>query len=397
MDFAATRDLFHLPGGMIYLDGNSLGPMPKTASIRVQNMIENEWGALLIRGWNEAGWFTQPRKVGDRIARLIGAEPDSVTVGDTLSIRVFQALSSALDLAGSSRKIILSDTGNFPTDLYMAQGLIKSLNRGHQLKTVAPDAVENTLTKDVAVLMLTEVDYRTGRKHDMAALTAKARALGIITIWDLAHSAGALPVDLFGVGADFAAGCTYKFLNGGPGAPAFLYVAPRHANHISPILPGWMGHDNPFAFTLDYSPASGVERMRIGTPPVIAMAALEASLDIWDHIDMAALRAQSVLLGDLLISEVARACPGLQLVSPRDGNQRGSQVSFAFDDGYAAIQALIARGVVGDFRAPNIMRFGICPLYIGEHDISLAAMHIAAVINGNEWDAPQFLNRNTVT
>ena len=397
MDFAATRDLFHLPDGVIYLDGNSLGPLPKSAAARVKTTIEDEWGQMLIRGWNEAGWFIQPRKVGDRIAKLIGAEAASVTVGDTLSIRVFQALSSALDLAGPSRKIILSDTGNFPTDLYMAQGLIKSLNRGHILKTVAPDAVENTLTKDIAVLMLTEVDYRTGRKHDMAALTAKARSLGIITIWDLAHSAGALPVDLQSVGADFAAGCTYKFLNGGPGAPAFLYVAPRHADHTSPIMPGWMGHDNPFAFTPDYAPAAGVERMRIGTPPVIAMAVLEASLDIWDSVDLAALRKQSILLGDLLISEVARTCPVLQLVSPRDGNQRGSQVSFAFEQGYAAIQALIARGVVGDFRAPNIMRFGICPLYIGEADIRASAAHIAAVINGNLWDEPEFMRRNAVT
>ena len=245
--------------------------------------------------------------------------------------------------------------------------------------------------------MLTEVDYRTGRKHDMAALTAKARALGIITIWDLAHSAGALPVDLSGAGADFAAGCTYKYLNGGPGAPAFLYVAPRHANHVSPVLPGWMGHDIPFAFTPDYAPASGVERMRIGTPPVIAMAALEASLDIWDHVDMAALRAQSIMLCDLLISEVARVCPGLKLVSPREGNHRGSQVSFAFDEGYAAIQALIARGVVGDFRAPNIMRFGICPLYIGEQDIRAAAAHICDIISQRLWDTPEFLKRNIVT
>jgi kynureninase len=397
MDFAVTRDLFYLPEGVIYLDGNSLGPLPKTAAAHVQHIMENEWGQMLIRGWNEAGWFAQPRKVGDRIARLIGAEAGSVTVGDTLSIRVFQALASALDLAEPSRKIILSDTGNFPTDLYMAQGLVTALARGHELKTVAPDAVEAALSHDVAVLMLTEVDYRTGRKHDMATLTAKARNMGIITIWDLAHSAGALPVDLAGAGADFAAGCTYKFLNGGPGAPAFLYVAPRHVNQISPILPGWMGHDNPFAFTADYAPGAGVERMRIGTPPVIAMAALEASLDIWDHVDMAALRKQSIMLGDLLISEVARVCPDLQLVSPRDGNHRGSQVSFAFDHGYAAIQALIARGIVGDFRAPNIMRFGICPLYNGQNDIMVAASHISDVINSRAWDRQEFRHRKAVT
>lgn len=396
MDFAATKKLFHLPKDVIYLDGNSLGPLPKTTQMRVQKTIEDEWGAMLIRGWNEAGWFVQPAKVGNRIAKLIGAEMGSITVGDTLSIRMFQALSAALGLV-PDRKIILSDSGNFPTDLYMAKGLIKALDQGHQLTIVAPDEIAANLTKDIAVLMLTEVDYRTGAKHDMAALTRKAHGLGIVTVWDLAHSAGALPIDLEGCNADFAAGCTYKYLNGGPGAPAFLYVSPHHATSISPILPGWMGHDSPFAFDLNYWPAKGIERMRIGTPPVIAIAALEASLDIWDMVDMAALRRQSIMLGDLLIGEVARLCPDLQLLSPLDGNLRGSQVSFGFSKGYAAIQALIARGVIGDFRAPDIMRFGICPLYNDEADIRSAAQSISDVINHRRWEAPQFLRRNLVT
>lgn len=396
MDFAATKKMFHLPKDVIYLDGNSLGPLPKTTQMRVQKTIEDEWGTMLIRGWNEAGWFVQPTKVGNRIAKLIGAETGSITVGDTLSIRMFQALSAALGLV-PDRTVILSDSGNFPTDLYMAEGLIKALGRGHQLKIVAPNEVSAYLTKDTAVLMLTEVDYRTGAKHDMAALTQQAHGLGIVTVWDLAHSAGALPVDLKGCNVDFAAGCTYKYLNGGPGAPAFLYVAPRHGGNISPILPGWMGHDSPFAFDLRYLPADGIERMRIGTPPVIAMAALEASLDIWDTVDMAALRHQSIRLGDLLIGEVARLCPDLQLLSPLDGNLRGSQVSFGFSEGYAAIQALIARGIIGDFRAPDIMRFGISPLYNDEADILSAAQSISDVINHRHWDAPRFLRRNLVT
>jgi kynureninase len=404
MDFTATRALFHLPDGVIYLDGNSLGPLPKTAASRVKTMMEAEWGELLIRGWNEAGWYVQPRKTGNRIARLIGAPPGTVTVGDTLSIRVFQALASAIDIAAkrdTARKIILSDTGNFPTDLYMAQGLIDAMGRGHELLLVEPDAVETALQRaaddGIAVLMLTEVDYRTGRKHDMAALTATAREFGVVTVWDLAHSAGALPVDVTGAGADFAAGCTYKYLNGGPGAPAFQFVAPEHADHVSPILPGWMGHDSPFAFNLGYTAGPGVERMRIGTPPVIALAALDASLDIWDGVDIQALRQRSMMLTDLLIADVARACPQLPLASPHDAQQRGSQVSFRLQNGYAAVQALIARGVIGDFRAPDLMRFGIAPLYNSEDDIRAAAAAIADVINTGAWNEARFQQQRVVT
>jgi kynureninase len=309
---------------------------------------------------------------------------------------VYQALAAALDMS-RERKIVLSDTGNFPTDLYMAEGLIATLRRGHELRLAAPETVEAQLTEEIAVLYLTEVDYRTGRRHDMAGLTAKARALGILTIWDLAHSAGALPVDLAGAGADFAAGCTYKYLNAGPGAPAFLYVAPRHADRARAALSGWMGHAKPFAFDLGYVPAAGVERMRVGTPPVIAMAALEASLDIWDRVDLGEVRARSLALADLLIAEVERRCPSLKLVTPRAHDARGSQVSFAFAGGYAAMQALIARGVIGDFRAPDIMRFGITPLYIGEADIIRAAETIEEVIAGEVWRRPEYQVVNAVT
>ncbi|MCC8940610.1 kynureninase [Bradyrhizobium sp. Arg68] len=391
-----TRAMFHLPAGVVYLDGNSLGALPLGAAGRVAHVITAEWGDELIRAWNTAGWYVQPRRVGDRIARLIGAEPGTVMMGDTLSLKVYQALASALDM-NRERKVILSDTGNFPTDLYMAEGLIATLGRGHQLRLAAPDQVEAALSDDVAVLYLTEVDYRSGRRHDMKALTAKAHALGIVTVWDLAHTAGALPVDLAGVGADFAAGCTYKYLNGGPGAPAFLYVAPRHADQARAALSGWMGHAKPFAFDLGYQPAGGVERMRVGTPPVLAMAALEASLDIWDRVDIGEVRARSLALGDLLIDELARRCPSLKLVTPRPHEQRGSQVSFAFAGGYAAMQALIARGVIGDFRAPDIMRFGITPLYIGEAEMMRAAEIIEEVINGELWRRPEYQVVNAVT
>lgn len=279
----------------------------------------------------------------------------------------------------------------------MAEGLIVTLGRGHQLRLVAPEEIESALSEEVAVLYITEVDYRTGRRHDMAHLTAKAHALGIVAVWDLAHSAGALPVDLAGSGADFAAGCTYKYINAGPGAPAFLYVAPRHADSARAALSGWMGHANPFAFELAYAAAGGVERMRVGTPPVLAMAALEASLDIWDRVDIAEVRACSLALGDLLIAEVERRCPSLKLVTPRAHDRRGSQVSFAFDGGYSAMQALIARGVIGDFRAPDIMRFGITPLYIGEGEVLKAAEIIEEVIAGEVWRRPEYQVVNAVT
>ena len=395
-DFDWTRAQFHLPEGLVYLDGNSLGPLPRAAAARVAGAVEDEWGAMLIGGWNGAGWMAQPDALGDRIGRLIGAEPGHVTVGDTLAIKVYQALAAALSLV-PDRRVVLSDTGNFPTDLYMAEGLLRTLGRGHELVTVAPEEVAGRIGPDVAAVMLTEVDYRTGRKHDMAALTDAAHAAGAMAVWDLAHSAGAFPVDLAGAGADFATGCTYKYLNGGPGAPAFLYTAPRHAATAEPVLQGWLGHAAPFDFELSYRPAPGVARMRVGTPPVLQMAALEAALDVWDRVDMGDLRARSIALSERFIAGVEAACPDLTLASPRDPAARGSQVSFRFGDGYAAMQAAIARGVVGDFRAPDIMRFGIAPLYLGETDIDRAVEILAEVMEARAYEDPAFRTRAAVT
>ena len=395
-DFARTRALFHLPEGVIYLDGNSLGPLPIAAKARVAHMLADEWGGLLIRGWNDAGWMAEPRRIGDRIARLIGAEAGAVVMGDTLSIKVYQALASALEL-NPRRRIILSDNGNFPSDLYMAEGLIRSLDRGHQLKIVDPASVEAAIDESVAVLMLTQVDYRTGRLHDMRALTRIAGDAGAITVWDLAHSAGALPVDVAGAGADFAIGCTYKYLNGGPGAPAFIYVAPRHAETARPALSGWLGHAAPFAFDLAYRAGRGIERMRVGTPPIIALAALDAALDAWEGVDMADVRRQSIALIDLFIREVEARCPTLTLASPRDGARRGSQVSFRHPEGYAIMQALIARGVIGDFRAPDAIRFGVAPLYIGEDDVRAAVGILVDVVHHRRWDRPEYRERALVT
>ncbi len=395
-DFAATKAFFDLPQGVTYLDGNSLGPLPRAAAARVAATITDEWGQMLIGGWNKAGWMDQPSKVGDRIARLIGAAAGTVVMGDTLSVKVYQALASALDL-NPTRRIILSDTGNFPSDLYMAQGLCRMLCQGYELKTVAPEDVLDAIDDTIAVTMITEVDYRTGRKHDMAAITARAHAAGALTIWDLAHTAGALPVDLAGTGADFAVGCTYKYLNSGPGGPAFIYVAPHLANKVNPALSGWLGHDAPFAFDPDYRPGPGIERMRVGTPPVLQLAALEAALDIWDQVDMADLRAASLRLTDQFIAEVEASCPTLALVTPREQSMRGSQVSFSHPQGYAIMQALIAHRVIGDFRAPDILRFGFTPLFTDAADVTRAAETLARIMADKLWDNPVYMTRAKVT
>lgn len=395
-DFTKTKARFHIPEGIIYLDGNSLGVMPQAAALRAQQVIMDQWGQQLVKAWNESDWMHLPSKVGDRIARLIGAPQGSITLGDTLSIKVYQALAAALAL-NPERRVIISDKGNFPSDLYIADGLLKLLGRGYELKLADPTKVENYLDASVAVLMLTEVDYRTGRKHDMQRLTELAHRHGIITVWDLAHSAGAIPVDLTAAQADFAVGCTYKYLNGGPGAPAFIYVAPQHAQKPWPALAGWLGHEAPFAFDLDYRPAQGVQRMRVGTPPIIALSILDAALDAWDDIDMQAVRAKSVELSELFLTEVEKSCPTLQLSSPRDPHQRGSQVSFSFEHSYAVMQALIAQGVIGDFRAPNIMRFGFTPLYIDEQDVLKAVTILTTIMHQRLWDKPDYFRQAAVT
>ena len=390
------KELFDLPEGVIYLDGNSLGVLPKGAADRAQEVIVNEWGGQLIKAWNTAGWMDLPRKVGNRIAHLIGAPEGSVATGDTLSIKVYQALAAALRMR-SDRKVVLSDNGNFPSDLYMAQGLMDTIGKGYALRTPAPVDVMEAITEDVAVVMLTQVDYRTGRMHDMQAITARAHAVGAVMIWDLAHSAGAVPVDISGCGAEFAVGCSYKYLNGGPGAPAFIYVRPDLVSDIQPALAGWLGHDAPFAMELAYRPAMSTERMRVGTPSILQLAVLDHALKVWEGVTLDEVRAASIELSDLFIAEVEARCPSLVLASPRDPNVRGSQVSFSFDHGYPAMQALIDRGVIGDFRAPDIMRFGFTPLYIDKQDVLNAARIVEEVIQGEIWREAKYQTVSRVT
>ena len=403
------RGRFDLPPGVVYLDGNSLGALPKATVPRLAEVAGEEWGGDLIRGWLSRGWMAAPRKVGAKIARLIGAEDDEVLVVDTTAINLFKVLAAALDL-NPGRTTVLSDSGNFPTDLYMVQGLGGLIGDRCRLRVVAPEAVEAAIDDDTAVVMLTEVDYRTGRRHDMARITAAARAKGALTIWDLAHSAGAIPVDvnrpfdldggrLDGPGADFAVGCGYKYLNGGPGAPAFVYVARRWQDRVRPVLSGWLGHAEPFAFDLDYRPAPGIDRMVCSTPSVLAVAALDCGVSLMLEADADARHAKSRALSDLFVGLVERDCAGhgFELASPRDAGRRGSQVSFSHLQGYSIMQALIARGVIGDFRAPDLIRFGFAPLYNSHADVWDAAAALREVMETAAWDRPEWRTRAAVT
>lgn len=395
---AGKRALFALPEKLIYLDGNSLGALPRNVAARVAATIERQWGTSLIKSWNEHDWFDLPRKIGDRIARLIGAPPASVVACDTISVNLYKLLGAAIALK-PDRRVILSDTGNFPTDLYMMQGLIRLLDRDLELRLVEPEDIEAAITEDVAVMSLTEVDYRTGRRHDMKRLTARAHAAGALAIWDLAHSAGAFPVDLAGCNADFAVGCTYKYLNGGPGAPAFLYVRPDLRDRIESPLSGWWGHEAPFAFDTDYRPAAGILRQQCGTQAILAMAALDAALDVWDDVDLNELRRKSEALCDVFIAEVEKrnAKHSVRLAGPCKMSERGSHVSFHCPEGYAVMQALIAQGVIGDFRSPDIIRFGITPLYTRFVDIWDAAAILTRILDQRLWDDPRFKARKAVT
>ncbi len=395
-DFNATRAMFDLPEGLIYLDGNSLGPLPRTANHQVDTLLREEWGKQLIKGWNACGWMDTPRRIGDRIAKIIGAGPGTVVIGDTLSIKVYQALAAALALR-PERSVVLSDTGNFPTDLYMAEGLLKTMGGHVELRLVEPHEIEDAIDDSVAAVMLTQADYRSGRLHNMRSVSTAAHAAGALTVWDLAHTAGAVEVRLDEDGADFAVGCTYKYLNGGPGAPAFIYVAERHQHDSTPALSGWLGHEQPFAFDLDYRPGAGIDRMRVGTPPVIACAALDAALDIWDMVDIRDVRARSIELSECFIEEVEHRCPQLTLASPRDPQVRGSQVSFEFEEGYAVIQALIANDVIGDFRAPDKLRFGFTPLYLSAEEVIKAAQILERIMSDRLWDCPEFKTMAAVT
>ncbi len=416
----ALRDLFVVPGGTIYLDGNSLGAMPASVPARVAQVVQQEWGQDLIQSWNKAGWFEAPRRVGDKIGRLIGAAPGTTVATDSTSVNLFKVLSAALrqsaqDAPGRWR--IVSERSNFPTDLYIAEALCK--DKGWELVLVDDAAGIPAALQDpkAAILMLTHVNYRTGAMHDMAAVTAAAHAAGVLTVWDLAHSAGAVPVDLTGSDADFAVGCGYKYLNGGPGAPAFVWVNPRHADRFWQPLAGWWGHAAPFAFTPDYQPAPGIGRYQCGSQPMISLAALECGVDTVlaaeAHGGMAALRRKSLALTDLFRQLVQARCGrhGLECVTPNEESARGSQVSLvrrtdATDEGHAAyaiVQALIARGVIGDFRAgdggahPDILRFGFTPLYLRFEDVWQAVEHLHQVLETGEWREPRFARRHAVT
>ena len=395
-DFLKTKSQFYIPEGIIYLDGNSLGPLTKKAQDRIQHTLNNEWGEMLITGWNKAGWMDQPNKVGDRIARLIGAASKTVTVGDTLSIKVFQALASAINFQ-KNRKVLLTDASNFPSDIYAAQGLINMLKADHELKIVNTDNLIENINENVAAIFFTEVDYRTGRRYDAKKIIKTAKQNGALVILDLAHSAGAIDTNLTELDVDFAVGCTYKYLNGGPGSPAFIYVNPNLINSLEPCLSGWLGHENPFDFSLQYNPASGIDRMRVGTPPVIALAALEASLDIWETVNIKDVRETSIQLTDQFIQGVEQKCPMLQLITPRIPENRGSQVSFSFKHGYAVMQACIERGVIGDFRAPDVMRFGFTPLFVDSQDVERATEILAEIMSKDLWNDPKFQKRNKVT
>jgi kynureninase len=383
---------------VVYLDGNSLGALPVGVSERVGQVITEEWGRDLITSWNTHGWMDLPSRVGGRIAALIGAAPGEVVCADSTSVNVFKLLAAALD-AAPGRGTILSDSGNFPTDLYMAQGLTKLLGGHTRLSVVDEEELAEAIDEDTAVVMATHVNYRTGRRHDMAEITARAHEHGAIMLWDLAHSAGAMPIELDRCGADFAVGCGYKYLNGGPGAPAFLYVAERHLERIRPPLSGWLGHEAPFAFDLDYRPADGIERNRVGTPPILSMAALDAALDVFDGVDLQTVREKSVALAELLIALVEERCGalGVELASPREAASRGSQVSFRHPEAYAVVQALIERGFIGDFRAPDIIRLGLAPLYVRYTDIRDTAEALHEVLDGRAYEEPRFRRRAKVT
>jgi len=407
---APLREQFDIPDGLIYLDGNSLGVLPRATPARVQQVVQQEWGRGLIGSWNSAGWIALPQRVGDKIARLVGAGAGELVCADSTSVNLFKVLSAALTIAQADspeKRVILSERSNFPTDLYVAESLARE--RGFTLVLADTDDIPALLDDRVAVLMLTHVNYRTGHMHDMAALSGAAHAVGALTVWDLAHSAGAVPVDLSNDGADFAIGCGYKYLNGGPGAPAFVWAHPRHADRFWQPLAGWMGHAAPFEFTPGYRPAAGIARYLCGTPAVLAMAALDCGVDTVLAAEplggLAALRAKSLALTTLFADLVEARCNGhgLALMSPRDEAQRGSQVCLSRADGaYAIVQALIARGVVGDFRAgsgdlPDILRFGFTPLYTRFVDAWDAAEHLRQVLDAGDWRRPEFNRRHAVT
>lgn len=388
------RQRFDLPDGVIYLDGNSLGALPKATPARLEQVVCSEWGQGLIRSWNDAEWITLARRVGAKIAPLIGAEADEVIVCDSVSVNLFKLIGAALNMR-PGRKVILSEPGNFPTDLYMIAGL--EAQGLAERRLAGPDDLEAALDGDVALLMLTHVHYKTGRMHDMIRLTRAAQDAGALVLWDLSHSGGAVPVNLTGCNADFAVGCGYKYLNGGPGAPAYAYVARRHHTELSQPLTGWMGHASPFEFTDDYTAAPGITRLLAGTPGILGIAALEVGVDLMAEIGIDRLAAKSRQLSEFFRNCAAARLPELELVSPLDPMARGSQLSFRHPNAYAICQALIARGIIGDFRDPDILRFGFAPAYVSFGDVFVAAENLAEIVTNREWDRPEFHTRGAVT
>jgi len=390
---ASLRQRFDLPAGVIYLDGNSLGARPRTALARAQDVVAREWGVDLIRSWNDAGWFDMPRRLGDRLAPLLGAHAAEVAVTDTTSLNLFKALAAALRIQanadGIDRRVIVTERSNFPTDIYMAEGLSRWLQQGYRVRLVdSVDEIAAAVDRDCAVLMLTHVNYRTGYQHDMAALTRLAHDAGALAVWDLAHSAGAVPLDLHGANADFAVGCTYKYLNGGPGAPAFIWVPQRHQAAFDHPLSGWWGHATPFAMAPAFAPIDGIGRALCGTQPIVSLALVECGLEIFEETDIDAIRAKSLALTDLFIELVEGRCAEhpLHLVTPREHARRGSHVSFTHPHGYAVMAALIARGVIGDYREPGIMRFGFTPLYTSFAEVWDAVEVLKQILDNGSYD-----------
>jgi kynureninase len=395
---ASLRDEFLLPEGVIYLDGNSLGALPRQTVPRMTQVIAEEWGSGLIRSWNAAHWIEAPARIGDKIARLIGARAGEVIVADSTSVNLFKLLAEALRVQ-PGRHFILTEASNFPTDLYVAQGLIDFLGGNHALRVVERSEIERSLDGSVAVLMLTHVDYGSGEIHDMRRITSAAQKVGTLVLWDLSHSAGAVPIELNAAGVDLAVGCGYKYLNGGPGAPAYLFVAGGLQDAIQSPIAGWMGHVAPFAFEPEYRPAPGINRQLAGSPPILSMLALEVAIDLWLRVDQQEARRKSMALGDLFIKQVDETCRdlGVEVASPREARRRGSQVSLRHKEAYRVMRALIDRGVIGDFRTPDLMRFGFAALYTRYVDVFDAVRSLREVLTSRTWNRPEYGNRLPVT
>jgi kynureninase len=395
---APFRARFDLPEGVIYLDGNSLGALPKETPARLARVAQAEWGADLIKSWNAHGWFDAPQRIGAKIGKLIGAGEGETIVADSTSINLYKALSAALSI-NSGRKIVLSERGNFPTDLYMAQGLIAQLGQGHELRLAEPKDFPAAIADDVAVVLLTHASYRTGFLYDMDAVTRAAHAKGALIIWDLAHSAGAVPLTLAKADYDFAVGCGYKFLNGGPGAPSFIAIAKKHQQNFAPVLSGWFGHARPFDFSQDYAPSPGIARASVGTPPVLSLAALEVGVDLALEAPIAALHAKAMRQYDVFAALMEQQLHGHGFtLAAQDGpGGRGSQITYRHEQGWPIMQALIANGVIGDFRAPDIVRFGFTPMYLGFAELWDAVAILKRIMQARSWDDPRFHARAKVT